>query len=81
MGLSKLSITYKNKTDHYTLNNDLEDHVLDWVIENILKQYPKDARVIENILKQYPKDATTDIVDKIPLTELIRKTTDNIIII
>jgi hypothetical protein len=65
MGLSKLSITYKNKTDHYTLNNDLEDHVLDWVIENILKQYPKDA--------------TTDIVDKIPLTELIRKTTDNII--
>ena len=65
MGLSKLSITYKNKTDHYTLNNDLEDHVLDWVIENILKQYPKDA--------------TTDIVDKIPLTELIRKTADNII--
>ena len=65
MGLSKLSITYKNKTNHYTLNNNLEDHVLDWVIENILKQYPKDA--------------TTDIVDKIPLTELIRKTTDNII--
>jgi hypothetical protein len=65
MGLSKLSITYKTKVDHYTLNNDLEDHVLDWIIENILKQYPKDA--------------TTDIVDKIPLTELTRKTADNII--
>jgi len=65
MGLSKLSITYKNKTDHYTLNNDLEAHVLDGIIENILKHYPKDA--------------TTDIVDKIPLTELTRKTVDNII--
>ena len=65
MGLSKLTIKYKNKTDHYTLNNDLEDHVLDWVIENILKQYPKDA--------------TTDIVDKIPLAELTRPTVDNII--
>jgi hypothetical protein len=65
MGLSKLSITYKNKTDHYTLNNDLDDHVLDGIIENILKHYPKDA--------------TADIVDKIPLTELTRKTVDNII--
>ena len=65
MGLSKLSITYKNKTDHYTLNNELDDHVLDGIIENILKHYPKDA--------------TTDIVDKIPLTELTRKTVDNII--
>lgn len=65
MGLSKLSITYKNKTDHYTLNNDLDDHVLDGIIENILKHYPKDA--------------TTDIADKIPLTELTRKTVDNII--
>jgi len=65
MGLSKLTIKYKNKTDHYTLNNELDDHVLDWVIENILKQYPKDA--------------TTDIVDKIPLAELTRPTVDNII--
>ena len=65
MGLSKLSITYKNKTDHYTLNNDLDDHVLDGIIENILKHYPKDA--------------TTDIANKIPLTELTRKTVDNII--
>lgn len=65
MGLSKLSITYKNKTDHYTLNNDLDDHVLDGIIENILKHYPKDA--------------TTDIADKIPLTELTRETVDNII--
>ncbi len=65
MGLSKLSITYKNKTDHYTLNNELDDHVLDGIIENILKHYPKDV--------------TTDIVDKIPLTELTRKTLDNII--
>ena len=65
MGLSKLSITYKNKTDHYTLNNDLDDHVLDGIIENILKHYPKDA--------------TTDIADKIPLTELTRETLDNII--
>tara|TARA_R100001460_G_scaffold48352_2_gene86315 strand:- start:723 stop:959 length:237 start_codon:yes stop_codon:yes gene_type:complete len=65
MGLSKLSITYKNKTDHYTLNNDLDDHVLNGIIENILKYYPKDA--------------TTDIADKIPLTELTRKTVDNII--
>ena len=65
MGLSKLSITYKNKTDHYTLNNELDDHVLDGIIENILKHYPKDA--------------TTDIADKIPLTELTRKTVDNII--
>ena len=65
MGLSKLSITYKNKTDHYTLNNELDDHVLNGVIENILKHYPKDA--------------TTDIVDGIPLTELTRKTVDNII--
>ena len=51
MGLSKLSITYKNKTDHYILNNELDDHVLDGIIENILKHYPKDA--------------TTDIVDGI----------------
>ena len=65
MGLSKLSITYKNKTDHYTLNNELDDHVLDGIIENILKHYPKDA--------------TTDIVDGIPLTELTRKIVDNII--
>jgi len=65
MGLSKLSITYKNKTDHYTLNNELDDHVLDGIIENILKHYPKNV--------------TTDIVDKIPLTELTRKTVDNII--
>ena len=65
MGLSKLSITYKNKTDHYTLNNDLDDHVLDGIIENILKHYPKDA--------------TTDIANKIPLTELTRETLDNII--
>lgn len=65
MGLSKLSVTYKNKTDHYTLNNDLDDHVLN--------------RVIQNILKHYPKDVTTDIVDKIPSTELTRNTLDNII--
>ena len=65
MGLSKLSITYKNKTDHYTLNNELDDHVLDGIIENILKHYPKNV--------------TTDIVDKIPLTELTRNTVDNII--
>ncbi len=65
MGLSKLSITYKNKTDHYTLNNELDDHVLDGIIQNILKHYPKDV--------------TTDIVDKIPSTELTRDTLDNII--
>jgi dihydroorotase len=65
MGLSKLSITYKNKTDHYTLNNELDDHVLDGVIENIFKHYPKDI--------------TTDIVDGIPSAELTRKTLDNII--
>ena len=65
MGLSKLSVTYKNKTDHYTLNNELDDHVLDGVIQNILKHYPKDV--------------TTDIVDKIPSTELTRDTLDNII--
>lgn len=65
MGLSKLSVTYKNETDHYTLNNELDDHVLDGVIQNILKHYPKDV--------------TTDIVDKIPSTELTRNTLDNII--
>ena len=65
MGLSKLSITYKNKTDHYTLNNELDDHVLGGIIENILKHYPKDAK--------------TDIVDGRPSTELTRKTVDNII--
>jgi len=65
MGLSKLSVTYKNKTDHYTLNNELDDHVLDGVIQNILKHYPKDI--------------TTDIVDGIPSAELTRKTLDNII--
>ena len=65
MGLSKLSITYKNKTDHYTLNNDLDDHVL--------------SKVIKDILKHYPQDVTTDVADKIPLTELTRKTLDNII--
>jgi|TARA_B100001094_G_scaffold50412_1_gene45975 hypothetical protein len=65
MGLSKLSITYKNKTDHYTLNNKLDDHVLDGVIENILKHYPKDV--------------TTDIVDGISYAELTRNTLDNII--
>lgn len=65
MGLSKLSITYKNKTDHYTLNNELDDHVLDGVIENILKHYPKDV--------------ITDIVDGIPSAELTRNTLDNII--
>ena len=65
MGLSKLSVTYKNKTDHYTLNNELDDHVLDGVIENILKHYPKDV--------------TTDIVDGIPSAELTRNTLDNII--
>lgn len=65
MGLSKLSITYKNKTDHYTLNNELDDHVLDGIIENILKHYPKDV--------------TTDIVDGIPSAKLTRKTLDNII--
>jgi len=65
MGLSKLSVTYKNKTDHYTLNNELDDHVLDGVIQNILKHYPKDV--------------TTDIADKIPSTELTRNTLDNII--
>ncbi len=65
MGLSKLSVTYKNKTDHYTLNNELDDHVLDGVIQNILKHYPKDV--------------TTDIVDGIPSTELTRNTLDNII--
>jgi len=65
MGLSKLSVTYKNKTDHYTLNNELDDHVLDGVIQNILKHYPKDV--------------TTDIVDGIPSAELTRNTLDNII--
>ena len=65
MGLSKLSVTYKNKTDHYTLNNELDDHVLDGVIQNILKHYPKDV--------------TTDIANKIPSTELTRNTLDNII--
>jgi hypothetical protein len=65
MGLSKLSITYKDKTDHYTLNNELDDHVL--------------SKVIKDILKHYPQDVTTDVVDKIPLTELTRKTLDNII--
>ena len=65
MGLSKLSVTYKNKTDHYTLKNELDDHVLDGVIQNILKHYPKDV--------------TTDIADKIPSTELTRNTLDNII--
>ena len=41
MGLSKLSVTYKNKTDHYTLKNELDEHELDRVIENISKHYPK----------------------------------------
>lgn len=65
MGLSKLSITYKNKTDHYTLNNELNNHVLD--------------NIIENILKHYPKDIITDVTDGIPLAELTRQTVDNII--
>tara|TARA_S200002703_G_C3671506_1_gene206165 strand:- start:88 stop:312 length:225 start_codon:yes stop_codon:yes gene_type:complete len=65
MGLSKLSITYKNKTDYYTLNNDLDSHVQLYVIENILKNYPKDAII--------------DIIDKISITELTRPTLDNII--
>jgi len=65
MGLSKLSVTYKNKTDHYTINNDLDSHV--------------QLYVIENILKEYPKDATIDIIDKISITELTRPTLDNII--
>ena len=65
MGLSKLSVTYKNKTDYYTINNDLDSHV--------------QLYVIENILKEYPKDATIDIIDKISITELTRPTLDNII--
>lgn len=65
MGLSKLTIKYKNKTDHYTLNNELGDHVLN--------------DVIENILKHYPKDIITDVTDGIPLTELTQPTVDNII--
>jgi hypothetical protein len=35
--------------------------------------------VIENILKHYPKDVTTDIVDGISYAELTRNTLDNII--
>ena len=65
MGLSKLTIKYKNKTDNYTLNNELDDHVLN--------------DIIENILKQYPKDIITDVIDGIPLTELTQPTVDNII--
>ena len=65
MGLNKLSVTYKNKTDYYTINNDLDSHV--------------QLYVIENILKEYPKDATIDIIDKISITELTRPTLDNII--
>ena len=58
MGLSKLSITYKNKTDHYTLNNELDDHVLDGIIENILKHYPKDATIdiVDGIYKINTQD-------------------------
>jgi len=65
MGLSKLFVTYKNRTDHYVLNNDLKDSV--------------QLNIIENILKHYPKDATIDIADKISITELTRPTLDNII--
>ena len=65
MGLSKLSVTYKNKTHYYIINNDLDSHV--------------QLYVIENILKQYPKDATIDIINKISITELTRPTLDNII--
>jgi len=65
MGLSKLFVTYKDRTDHYVLNNKLEDSV--------------QLNIIENILKHYPKDATIDIADKISITELTRPTLDNII--
>ena len=65
MGLSKLSITYKNKIIYYIINNDLDSDV--------------QLYVIENILKEYPKDATIDIIDKISITELTRPTLDNII--
>ena len=65
MGLSKLSVTYKNKIIYYIINNDLDSDVQFYVIENILKEYPKDA--------------TIDIIDKISITELTRPTLDNII--
>jgi len=65
MGLSKLSVTYKNKIIYYIINNDLDSDV--------------QLYVIENILKEYPKDATIDIIDKISITELTRPTLDNII--
>lgn len=65
MGLSKLFVTYKDRTDYYFINNDLKDSV--------------QLNIIENILKHYPKDATIDIADKISITELTRPTLDNII--
>jgi len=65
MGLSKLSVTYKNKIIYYIINNDLDSDIQFYVIENILKEYPKDA--------------TIDIIDKISITELTRPTLDNII--
>jgi len=65
MGLSKLFVTYKDRTDYYFINNDLKNSV--------------QLNIIENILKHYPKDATIDIADKISITELTRPTLDNII--
>lgn len=63
--ISKLFVTYKDRTDYYFINNDLKDSV--------------QLNIIENILKHYPKDATIDIADKISITELTRTTLDNII--
>lgn len=43
--MGKLVITWRGQTNEYLINTQLDDHIIDYVIEKILKHYPQEAEV------------------------------------
>lgn len=43
--MGKLTITYKGKQHEYLINTQVDAHVMDKAIEDILKYFPKDAPI------------------------------------
>ena len=43
--MHKMLLTYKNKTFEYLINTQVQPHVQDKIVEDILKHYPSDIPV------------------------------------
>jgi hypothetical protein len=43
--MGELKVLYKGKWICYLINTDVEDHIIDYCVQLILRDYPKDAEI------------------------------------